>query len=445
VTENSSVIISAGDFSAGYTDSDPNPSLSCCTVQAVNGSGPNDGTVTADSDGDGGYTYVPASDYTGTDSFQFTLTDSDGNVSDPATMTLDVAPVLTAGDATYVSNTNSTLSLPPGTLLNGSTDAAPDASSSCCTAQLDSQAADGSVDVESNGSFSYTPDPGFSGTDSFMFGVSDADGDVSAPASVTVDVGSNAKTTTTIIADNPPASTPKDSVTFIAEVLFASGQSSPKFGTVSFTWYKTAGAKGGGPTSGSIGTTSLSDGEATITTKNQLPTALTNGSIRVTASYSGTASTAASYSEITYYSLAKCSEAAWPNNVQGDPNIASNGTNTPNGFYIGESDGWYQFYTSTQNAPTTFTGSITTNGLILDASPLKNKSSQYFKVTSDDKVSFDFRDGIDGLNGFTFFAGCGSNLRIRLVMNGKLATSKQIFLGVNEHHSANPVVIKRIA
>jgi len=444
-TENSSVTISAADFSAGYTDTDTNPSLSCCTVQIVEGNGPNDGTVTADADGDGGYTYAPASGYTGTDSFQFTLTDSDGNISDPATMTIDVAPVLTAGDATYVSNTNSTLSLPPGTLLNGSTDAASDAPSSCCTAELDSQATDGAVDVESDGSFSYTPVSGFTGTDSFTFGVSDTDGDVSAPATVTIDVGSATKTTTTIISDNPPASTPKDSVTFVALVLFGNGQTSPKFGTVAFTWYKTAGAKGGGPKSGSIGTASLSSGEATITTKNQLPTATTDGSIRVTATYSGTASTAASYSEISYYSLAKCSEAAWPNSVQGDPNVASNGTNTPTGYYIGESDGWYQFYTSTVNAPTNFTGTITTNGLILDASPLKDKSGQYFKVTGDDKVNFNFHDGANGLNGFTFYAGCGSSLRMRLVINGKPATMKQVFLGVNEHHSANPVVIKRVA
>ncbi len=445
VTENSSVIISATDFSTGYSDSDPNPSLTCCTVQIVDGNGPNDGTITADTDGDGGYAYQPDSGYTGTDSFQFTLTDSDGNVSDPATMNLDVTPLLTAGNATYVSNTNNTLSLPPGTLLNGSTDAASDAPTSCCTAQLDSQASDGAVDVDSNGSFSYTPVSGFSGTDSFTFGVSDADGDVSAPATVTVDVGKNTKTSTTIITDNPPATEPKDPVTFVAEVLFPNGQSSPKFGNVSFTWYKTAGAKGGGPKSGSLGTSSLSDGEATITTKNQLPSSTVDGSIRVTATYSGTSTAAASYSEISYFSLPKCSEAAWPSNVQGDPDVASNGSNTPTGYYIGESDGWYQFYTSTVNAPTNFTGTITSNGLILDASALKDKSGQSFKVTGDDKLTYEFHDGANGLNGFSFYAGCGSSLRIRLTINGKAATTRQIFLGVNEHHGTTPLVIKRAA
>jgi len=66
-------------------------------------------------------------------------------------------------------------------------------------------------------------------------------------------------------------------------------------------------------------------------------------------------------------------------------------------------------------------------------------------VTGDDKLNFNFHHAANGLNGFTFYAGCGSSLRMRLVINGKPATMKQVFLGVNEHHSANPVVIKRVA
>jgi VCBS repeat-containing protein len=56
------------------------------------------------------------------------------------------------------------------------------------TAVLVSDPANGSVNLQSNGSFTYTPDPDFNGTDSFTYQASDGRGNVSAPATVTITV-----------------------------------------------------------------------------------------------------------------------------------------------------------------------------------------------------------------------------------------------------------------
>lgn len=73
-----------------------------------------------------------------------------------------------------------------GTLQAGATDADPNLSATCCSASLDTAPADGTVTVHADGSFTYLPDPGFLGTDSFTFTLTDSDGNSSLPATVTL-------------------------------------------------------------------------------------------------------------------------------------------------------------------------------------------------------------------------------------------------------------------
>jgi hypothetical protein len=444
VTENSSVTISAIDFSTGYSDSDPNTSLTCCTVQIVDGNGPNDGTITADTDGDGGYTYQPDSGYTGTDGFQFTLTDSDGNVSDPVTMTLDVTPALTASPANYEAISDTALNLPPGSLLNGSTDANSDASSTCCTAQLETPTADGSVSLTPSGGFSYTPDAGFNGTDSFTYALSDTQGDVSAPGTVTIDVGgAGYKTVTSMVSEEPPAAAPTTTVTFIASVLRGNGQQTPAGGTVSFTWYRTGGEAGGGPKSGSFGTVAL-DGEYATMTTSHLDAAAVNGAEIVTATYNGDSNDGTSEGQIQYYVESSCAETAWPSETEGLPKVTSDGTNTPNGYYIGQSNGWFSVYVSEHAAAAvSFTGTIGTPGLILDTSPTKDKAGDTFKVSGGNRLVFSMPTKA-GLDGFQFFAGCGTTLTFTLDMGGKAASAKKIWLGTARNQApSSPLTLHR--
>ncbi|WP_246335774.1 beta strand repeat-containing protein [Azomonas macrocytogenes] len=131
---------------------------------------------------DGTFTYTPAPDYNGPDSFTYTLTDGDGDTS-TATVNLTVTPVndlpvavddsVTTGKNTPVGGTlagNDTPSGDGGNLWTKTTDPA-----------------NGSVVVNPDGTYAYTPDEGFSGEDSFTYTITDADGDTST-ATVTITV-----------------------------------------------------------------------------------------------------------------------------------------------------------------------------------------------------------------------------------------------------------------
>ena len=429
----------AGTLESGATDSDS--SATCCTVAADPGNPPQSGSVTVDGNGDGGFIYTPDAGFTGTDSFGFILTDTDGNTAG-GTVTVDVNPVaVTASDATYVTSQGSALSLLSGTLQTNDSDNDPGAS--CCTASLSSAPSDGTVSVSSNGSFTYTPDSGFSGTDTFNYTLTDSAGVVSSAAPVTVNVIPNIPSTTTqIVEENPPAASPNTPVTFTAEVTAKAGKPVPT-GTVTFTWYRTGGA-GVGPLTGTIGTAPLvvtaAGNVASYTTKpGDLSAGVVDGSIKVIATYSGTESSSAA--SIMYYVQKICYEGQWPAASNGIPAVTSNGT--PEGYYIGQSNGWYTLYVSSQPPTVTFTGYIKTNGLILYLSPTKDKTNDHFTVKGPNEVSFTIKDN-GHLDGFTFYAGCGSSLSFNLKINGAAAPKTLIFLGnPTSNATKNPVVFTR--
>ncbi len=88
------------------------------------------------------------------------------------------------------------LTEPAGTLQSGVVDFNPGASS--WTAELTATATNGAVVVDPDGLFTYTPDAGFVGTDSFSYTLTDNLGYVSAPATVTLAVSASPVTTTTL-------------------------------------------------------------------------------------------------------------------------------------------------------------------------------------------------------------------------------------------------------
>ena len=81
---------------------------------------------------------------------------------------------------------NTPLGEPTGTLATGVTDDNPGATS--WTAEVSAQPGNGTVTVNPDGSFIYTPGPGFVGTDSFSYTLTDNLGYASAPATVSIDV-----------------------------------------------------------------------------------------------------------------------------------------------------------------------------------------------------------------------------------------------------------------
>jgi hypothetical protein len=143
--------------------------------------GPSHGSVVVNADGS--FTYTPDADYHGPDSFTYTLTDADGDVS-TATALLTVNPIddlPVAVDDTFLTDEDSALT---GQTLAPNDTPSGDGGNTWALATGPSH---GSVVVNADGSFTYTPDADYHGTDSFTYTLTDADGDVStATALLTV-------------------------------------------------------------------------------------------------------------------------------------------------------------------------------------------------------------------------------------------------------------------
>ena len=132
---------------------------------------------------DGSFTYTPTKGYVGADSFSYTVGDGIATASSTVTIEVaDTAPI--ANNDYYRTTTGLKLSVPAarGLLVNDF-----DADDDTLSAQNYSQAAHGAVSLVTDGSFTYTPAAGFSGTDSFTY--TTGDGSLTDQATVTITVG----------------------------------------------------------------------------------------------------------------------------------------------------------------------------------------------------------------------------------------------------------------
>ena len=128
-------------------------------------------------------TYTPSADFPGADSFAFTVSNSYAT-SAPASVTITQDPVPQAIAQTVVTSE-------PTTLVNGTVEFDLQGASSVgnpLTYELTTQPADGTLSMSGNLA-TYTPNAGFSGSDSFQFIVNDGYQN-SAPATETVIVNS---------------------------------------------------------------------------------------------------------------------------------------------------------------------------------------------------------------------------------------------------------------
>jgi VCBS repeat-containing protein len=150
---------------ANDTDQDGN------TLTAILLTNPSHGSLTLNTNGS--FTYTPTTGYSGTDSF--TYFDSDGSTtSNNATVSLTVggptnhAPVANADSYSTSFNTALTRTAATGVLANDT-----DQDGNPLTAILLTNPSHGSLTFNTNGSFTYTPTTGYSGTDSFTYFDSD--------------------------------------------------------------------------------------------------------------------------------------------------------------------------------------------------------------------------------------------------------------------------------
>jgi VCBS repeat-containing protein len=164
----------------GVLDNDLDPEGNPLTAVLV--SGPTHGQLTLNSDGS--FTYTPDANYHGSDSF--TYHNNDGFLdSNEATVTLTIesvndAPI--AADDSYLTPMNTPLSIAaPGLLANDE-----DVDGQTLTAGMDGKPAHGALLLNADGSFTYTPNPSFTGIDTFTYTADD--GDITDTATVTLQV-----------------------------------------------------------------------------------------------------------------------------------------------------------------------------------------------------------------------------------------------------------------
>ncbi|WP_281685941.1 retention module-containing protein [Pseudomonas citronellolis] len=185
------------------------------TYALKNGGNPAHGSVVVN--GDGSYSYTPAADYNGPDSFVVTVSDGHGGEAEQL-VTVTVTPV---NDAPVFTSPASQ-SIAEDDVLHGQL-AASDVDGDALTYALKngSAPAHGSVVVNGDGSYSYTPLANYNGTDSFTVTVSDGQGGVTEQL-VTVTVtpvndapvaASDSKTTgeNSVLNDQVPAASDIDS------------------------------------------------------------------------------------------------------------------------------------------------------------------------------------------------------------------------------------------
>jgi len=165
----------------GVLDNDTDPDGNPLTAWVE--SGTSHGTLTLDANG--AFTYAPAADFNGTDTFTYRA--NDGTLdSDLATVTITVTAINDAPVATndaYTTDEDTALTVAaPGVLGNDS-----DLDSSTLTAALVTGPVHGTLTLNANGSFTYTPAANFNGTDSLTYHASDGSL-TSDPATVTITV-----------------------------------------------------------------------------------------------------------------------------------------------------------------------------------------------------------------------------------------------------------------
>ncbi|MGB3243742.1 MAG: cadherin-like domain-containing protein, partial [Sulfitobacter sp.] len=158
-------------------DSDPDgDALSVSLVSDVS-----NGTLVLNANGT--FNYTPDANYNGVDEFVYRLSDGRGGVDD-ATVSLTGTPVEDLADAVddaYATAVDTALvvNAATGVLFNDT-----DAEGDPFTASILSGVSNGTLAFNADGSFNYTPDTGFNGTDSFSYQVTGGDS-----ATVTLSVG----------------------------------------------------------------------------------------------------------------------------------------------------------------------------------------------------------------------------------------------------------------
>ncbi|MES2708277.1 MAG: Ig-like domain-containing protein [Verrucomicrobiota bacterium] len=177
-------VIRAASAGVLANDSDPDPGQTA-TLTAEIAASPAHGTLAFNANGT--FTYTPANNYTGPDSFTYRTKDSTGRFSATVTAGItvidgpNVSPIARPDTYAAVEDTLLTVNAAAGLLANDS-----DAEGDAFTAILATPPAHGILTLNPNGAFTYQPAASFNGADSFTYQA--RDNRSSPPATVTLNV-----------------------------------------------------------------------------------------------------------------------------------------------------------------------------------------------------------------------------------------------------------------
>ena len=181
-SEDIPVTVNAPGVLANDTDPENDP------LSAVLASAPAPGHGTVNLNATGSFTFTPTANFNGAAAFTYRANDGARDSLTAATVTINVAPVNDAPTVvadSYITGTDQTVVVPAamGVLVNDS-----DIEGTALTAVPVSGTSHGNLTLQSDGSFSYSPNPGFTGDDTFTYSASDG-AMASTPVTVTIKVG----------------------------------------------------------------------------------------------------------------------------------------------------------------------------------------------------------------------------------------------------------------
>lgn len=193
---------------------------------------------------DGSFVYKPNDNFSGTDSFTYTVSDGEGGEG-KANVFIKVNRNPEGGDDFYNIGEGDKLGIPPPGLLINDVDPDGDDLNVCGNTKT----SNGLLLVGADGSFSYTANAGFSGQDSFTYTVCDGFGGIStSTVYINVDDDNDGGPNTEPSATNDAYTTPKDTTLIIAlpgvlandkdednDVLIVVSSTEPSRGTVSMS------------------------------------------------------------------------------------------------------------------------------------------------------------------------------------------------------------------
>lgn len=185
--------VSGNVITKATADSDPESDPLHVSVWGT----PANGTLSA-TDSEGNFTYTPNSNWNGTDTFQYTLSD-DGGLEDNATVQITVGavndiPVITEGTATSVTMSEDSNPTAFALTLN-----ATDGDGDVITWSIETNASNGTATATGTGTskaIAYTPAANYNGADNFVVEVTDGNGVDSIDVNVTITPVNDAPTPT---------------------------------------------------------------------------------------------------------------------------------------------------------------------------------------------------------------------------------------------------------